>query len=742
MPLPFFALALISITLGSHPAPGPALEQPAFSTPATDAAASPTLSIVNTTVEPERLNRLSEIAGLLQDRSQNTAALLTEASRLCGFVIWNEGREKLAEPLGAPRLQLAITDVEIKEYAQMFRAGHSVVLSDLIGMLDVVYKGVGSEPSCEPMVMDWLTQGVRSRNPSIQALCSFLQDLSSYRGNGASSMFMRGDEVLDPVQTLLILRVLTQEIGGALRNVIAKEKPTTLLASLAPEQEKEVNGTAEDAWVGGYTGLWGSITEATGKAETYGKKVGKANAILSIVKFITTYLYLSGDILVEAPGQPLIRTLGSRPSDAGQYRKVVAKFWLDGTKVTDWLKDNRSIVALAGLDLDMPKTGALKGLPTEWIVKQGTLRGNQLITVEQGGPQLDKVVTDKNGEATVGFEGLPQPVALDPKKVMPLDRIVPITVTPQVKEVTAQQDLVDAVLGAIGLKDGPTGLLTPVMEMLYRMKWKGAVNLLLHVQDWRQGDTVGQLEITIKAAGHDFTSEKADRMSINRNLVFQDIGMIVAGGEVPGLTIDPRILEKLGPVERKQMEDGMKQMADLAKKRDFIGDKPGTVDVSINDSAFSRSADGCDLVEVTQNRTWTGAFHGEFADQTEKTHQSMFRVSVDTEQKVARVTGSSMLNVIVTGATRGGPKLATQKSATASPNAEVEPMSIFARLDIKPPFKGGEVEIPLKETPVIGTNATNYYGSISIPFTFGPDNRYSGNIIFAYSVTRLAAKPK
>ena len=41
---------------------------------------------------------------------------------------------------------------------------------------------------------------------------------------------------------------------------------------------------------------------------TWAEGAGKANAILSIVKFIATYTFLEGEIRVEAPGQPLVRT--------------------------------------------------------------------------------------------------------------------------------------------------------------------------------------------------------------------------------------------------------------------------------------------------------------------------------------------------------------------------------------------------------------------------------------------------
>ncbi|MBZ0153034.1 MAG: hypothetical protein K8J09_16035, partial [Planctomycetes bacterium] len=82
--------------------------------------------------EGARLNRLVELVGLLQDTNLEAVPLATEAVRLAGFTIWDEDRTPLAEPLGAPRLGLAITDAELRAYATMLREGQRVQRDDLI----------------------------------------------------------------------------------------------------------------------------------------------------------------------------------------------------------------------------------------------------------------------------------------------------------------------------------------------------------------------------------------------------------------------------------------------------------------------------------------------------------------------------------------------------------------------------------------------------------------------------------
>ncbi len=705
----------------------PPAENPKGSTPNPRPASAPAYKSGDPKQESERINRLSEIARLLQDPKEDTVALLTEAARLCGFAIWTEDRAKIADPSGAPRLKLAVTDAEIREYAEMFRTGDSVVLKDLIAMVDVVYAGIGSKPSCGPMIMEWLQNGGRSENPSVRALTSFLQSLGAYRGGGSASLFKTGNESLDPIQSLLILRVVTEEIGEALRKALAKEKPPPRSASFNHTQQAgEAPGWAEDAFAGGITGLWDHLTPGTG-LEAYGEKVGKANAILSIIKFIATYVFLKGDVRVEAPGQPLIRTMDFH---AGEVRKVVARFWIDGMKVTDWMKDHRVLVALAGLDLDMPKTGALKGVPTDWAVDQSNLVAHQLIKTTGGTGALHNRMTDEKGEASVEWEGFPQPVVLDPKKVMPMPKQARITVIPSVKEIGMQQDLVDAVTGAIGIKGGPVGFITPLMEMLYRLKWTGSASLVLQVRDWSQADTIGQLSISMRENWSRIRNTTAERHTIDRSLVYTDVGMQVIGGEPPPAP-DPGVFAHATPLERQQMEAWIKQQAEMAKKRVFNGERPGAMRYSINDLRWKRSpADECgDTDETTTTTTWIGSDTRAYAP-TDK-----FQVSVDLEKMIVTVSADSLLKVKFVEITKTGKITGRQDKDDVK--------SIFFGLKLLPPFDRDEpIEIPLKETKVIDSDATNYYGAVTIPFTYGKVTEYKGNIIFSYSVTRKVVKPK
>lgn len=683
--------------------------------------------------EAERIDRLNEIARLLQDKKQDTVALMTEAVRLCGFAIWTEDRAKVAEPLGAPRLKLAITDTEIEDYAEMFRDGNSVALKDIIGMLDVVYKDDASQPSCGPILQNWLQNGVRSGNPSVRALTSFLQSLSAFREGGAQSLFESGDEALDPIQSLLILRVATEEMASALRKSAKADKPDLLQASLNPiqdDEEEDEIAWAEDATSAGIAGLFESISEVTGKAHSYTKKVKKANALLVVAKFIATYAMLKGDIRVEDgkgnPGQPLIRTKTRRAGDG--VRTVIAKFWISGTGPTNWLKKHRKLLALAGFEADMPKPGALKGVPTFWTVDQSNLAANQLIQTT-GAVALDKVETDAKGEAKVDWEGYPQPIDLDPKKVMPLNKQVWISVTPQVKEIKVQQDLVDAVLGAIGLHRGPQGFVTILFEMLYHLKWNGTKSLLLNVRDWQAADTIGQFDASTKETWTKTSYSSAQRWSVNRKLRFVDVGMLAFGGEnVP--EIDPRVFEHMSELDRKQMEVGMKGMAELAKKRTFQGSVPGQTIMKISDLNWLRGADGCQLEDSTSKTTWVGEDSRAY-EATGSTHD-VFTVSVDLEKKIATVIVGAAVKIKFVSIDDVGKMTGRQEKE--------ELMNVLGGLTLLPPYHD-KIEIPLKETKVIDSDAMNYYGAVTIPYYYR-SKELQGKLIMSYSVTRKVVKKK
>lgn len=669
---------------------------------------------------PVQSQRLSEIAAALKEGKSDGAALLTEAARLCGFEIWTEDRAKLMDSLVQPGLGLAVTDKEISAYAQMFKRGDRIAMADLVAGFRVIHDEIGDETSMDLYIDRLVRRNLFEGKAAQRNLAAFLQDLASTHDEpGDVPLSMTTN--LDAIQALLVMRVISEELGGGLRKA-ARQNPETYASARAVPAQDEGPGWAQDAFAGGITGLWEKVVEKLG---TGGQKatnaVGKANALSAISKFIMTYQFLKGEMRLEGRGQPLIRT---KDFDAGDERTTVVRFYIDGAGITDWLKDNRKYFHTLGLDLDTPKSGPLAKIETFWEVGQSRKYATkQLIQAVRGTTNLARLKTDENGEARVTWEGKPQPKKIDPKKAMPVMKSVWISATPQAKSVEMQQDLVDAVMGAMGIRSGPAGMITPIMEMLYRMKWNCPAHFELQVRDWVEGETFGQLTVEARGSGFSYSRENTVKMSIDHTFTISDYEMQVLGGEAMP-AIDPETLKRMPPDVRKQMEAGMKQMAELAKRRQFQGMGPGTGTLSINDSSLQQFVEiSCGESVVEISNTWRGAetktlepFMGPFT----------FAVTANLESKQAVVNFGGQIEGL--HSYRAGRKSGSDKTKlTFMDRIEIDPASLD---------KDRNIIVPLKETPLPGQNASNYYGAATIKFKFGPKNMFTGSMIISYSVTR------
>lgn len=710
--------------------------------------------------EDARIERLAEIAARLQDEKTDAVPLLTEAVGLMGFSIQTEEHARLAPPKAGPALHLAITDSEIKGYSELFRRHNSVSLADLINTLDYSYRSMGSKTSCRAEIVNWLERGTDSDNASIRALVAFLQDLSVLRPNNNFSGFDRRDVELDPIQTLLIVRVVTEDMTAPVRKAMRrraqlnenKDSAGVRFANAAYKDAPpgicgdEENGWAEDGFVGVLNGIYEQALEHAKEAskyfgesaELYKGETGRINALSALTKFILTYTYLEGDLEVEAPGEPLIRTKDRRPGDTP--RTVAAKFRINGRKLTDFLKEHRCALALLGIDTDMPKSGDLKGIETAWRVGQDPADGKRIIQTTKA-VNLDRVPVEEQGEdsvaARVEWTGAPQRTDLDPKKVMPYTRSVPIYVTPQAKHPEIKQDLVDAILGVYGAREGGPGLLTPIYEQLYRLKWKGTISHDLRVRDWMQDFATGGLTIRIQASGHLFRPTSATVINLDRQLDFTQTQMkVVAGGLPPGFDPNSKeMIAQLPEYQRAGAEKALEKEAEMAKKQTFIGTGPGKIKMSFHDSTFTRSAvEDCEVVKGERQTNIDGVLNEtDFELGSFPPDMTLFRVDVDVEKKTAVVQGD--YNLLVR-------KIVTETADKQNiPHAPVdEKHKIFQNLKILPPFDGKNgITIPVKEdqflTQFDNGSGYGYSGSVMIPFTFG-NGHFKADALFSFYVWR------
>lgn len=719
---------------------------------------------IQETAVPETIavQRLDTITQKLKGAS-DPVPLLTEAVRLCGFAVWTEDRQPVSQPLGDAHLGLALTTLEIKDFAQMYQRGDTVKFGDLTGAYDYLLRGTTKKLATKNILRPLLTQGTLSANATTRSLTFFLRSLASKHANGGD-VFYRDDSDLDPIQALILTRLTMEEMRVPLHQLRANLLKKVLLAGQSPSEPAEAPGWAEDAFVGGVTGLQDALSDleidgapsAVSAAQGVVKEVkgvtNRINAGATFTKFLLTYTYLQGRMEIAAPGNPLVRTKDREPGDV---RTVTAKFYIDGAKATDDLKDFRKQLAFIGMDTDMPKTGPLKGVETYWDLDQSRrYESKQMVQAVSGTGDLSKIRTDSNGVATVKFEGKAHNPPLDPKRVRPWMRQVTISVTPQFKSVEMMQDLVDATTGAIAVRgaagkgvaiaegggegagigiDDFAAVLTPVMEMLYRSKWKGSVSKVLRVKDWQQATEFASVTLDAKGVASVTSRDLVATYSIDRHLEGQDL--VMSGMFLDGL---PKVdLSHVPESMRAQMEKSMKQMQEMASKPKFVFVGPGEINGSIQDLTSIDSIEHiCGDSHSQSMLTVSGTKNSQVGDEAE-THSgvNLFSIELDPARKVAKVLLQSSLN-----AHKETDHIEDGKSPQ---HTEIDtPMDILEGISLsggKSSYEG--IEVPYKAEEDAATGTVTYTGEVSLPFDVGPKKKDKGTLIVKFKASHKKKNP-
>ena len=132
-----------------------------------------------------------------------------------------------------------------------------------------------------------------------------------------------------------------------------------------------------------------------------------------------------------------------------------AKFMIDGSKIQDFLKENRLFLnSITGgtLDFDSPKTSPITGRH-QWEIEQDRFSSDNLaVTPVRGTGDFSKLQTDENGIPKLTVEGARRRKPLDRRLLIPYIRRVRVIVTPQIKETEMRQDILDAFTTSTGIR--------------------------------------------------------------------------------------------------------------------------------------------------------------------------------------------------------------------------------------------------------------------------------------------------
>jgi len=560
---------------------------------------------------PSPVARLNQIAyDITHNYGGDPTAEFKEACQLIGFGIWKDGPDFTPQTNNSP-IHLAVTEGEIRDYSQMFRQNHSVKLSDMLSAYDDMVNKMGAKVSISTNVMSFLGDTGWSNNMPTFYLQTFLRALNSNHMMSTGSSFT-ADSQLDPLQSLLLMRVISEDIGTPIRKHLKAKKPFSLASAelanestygslpfpINPQQSgsapAQIPGWAEDLYVGTIGQIYGAIDSWEGQSGSAGlnflSSLSYFNGAMSLIKFISAYVKLDGDVSM-TPGAPLVRTLDT--SEQGALATLKATFKIKGDATSETMADLRKYLALiGGMDLGQPREAPLKGVETEWLIGQSTKYATKQVIETQRGKSvnLSKVVTDDNGTASVPIAGKPQFHEIDKNTAQQIQKHVVIQVTPQL---ASNDVLSDPINIALGIRSGPIGMLGVVQSFIQHMKWQGTVKYDLIVTDFVPGDVFGTLTVDLNATYSDPNiSAGSNQSTISRSLKIEGAKLKVFGGGVPNVpNIDPSVLSQLSDAQKKQVADALAKAQSpyggaSSVLRYMVSGDVGSWSMKINDTSY------------------------------------------------------------------------------------------------------------------------------------------------------------
>ena len=407
---------------------------------------------------------------------------------------------------------------------------------------------------------------------------------------------LTGDPRITAIEFLFVSRV-AYGVGFRLAKEQLKPRLTSLSSVLIPQpirspfdfpnqsQTRELEGYEQDSVAWGLTQLNNLIAECfkqSGVAEEgiekMGKITGNLGAMASIFKFFASYLCLEAKF--ELVGDPPLQRTYSNVVDA-ERKTLKVTITTNPERAMRMMKDYRYLASLLGVDSDMPQAGPLADVETAWSLPDQPMAPSKQF-VRFVGSDILRIKTDSSGTAQCDIEGVRQRRQIDPKKAAQINRTARITVTPQLKPPSMEQDLTDAVTSALGIFGSLGGVnpaklpsqwsvdgiskgdalpfvgafLTPIMETLYRGKWLMPLGYKLLVKDWGYSGFVGTINFTVAGSGQEKVGDRSASWKFDRQV------------EVPDVTL---LLKTPMPNEEtiKQQGDGAYQMRyvdDLTRK--------------------------------------------------------------------------------------------------------------------------------------------------------------------------------
>jgi hypothetical protein len=444
---------------------------------------------------------------------------------------------------------------ELAATAKLYGEGYGVMVSHLSEAFTRSIPEL-KDAQLATVLLDGIRAGTRSNNPGLRFWSRFIVEL----GRNSQTPYDLLTQVdpaktrLDAIQVALLLSRLAGDLAvfekQAERNIPTINGRTngdatrrgrhpssllradrthhsvarygTRLSTQAPCGTSDTQDLILDYNALTSTTLFGLLANRLGgRVGSYGGKVGIANIVLTVLKFIATYALLNVELSMD--GDTLVRTQDTKP---GARHTLSAKLRID---TGQWQNINclRPVLNAAGLDIDLPKDGPLSGVTASWsVVLGGDNRGwienvsDILNGIESSGDALvfldampgtdrspGKQVTDGNGLSQIYIVGAPQKEDLSKRKLFEVNKAAGVTVGVQIKpmKIKDTQDALSNIIDIAGnafsflTGDAIGGSVGVLSETLYRSNWYSAQPFYFVVKDWEPCNGQWQGTITYVA---------------------------------------------------------------------------------------------------------------------------------------------------------------------------------------------------------------------------------------------------
>lgn len=539
---------------------------------------------------------------LMDDVSKLSQATTPDPTQLqttlhdSGFTIWNSGRKVTLAATPGNDLGLAITSDEIKTFGKMYQRGDRIPLSSYCAALEGLYQKLDMDLKFQPIIHNFVFGGMLQTKASVRNTSNLVMLLAGTHKSDLDTQF-EDSATLDPIQVLVLTRMITETINAGIAKRLG---PTEIFASITPNFQQGqgfhwsnyTSGTAQDFIMGMGSGASGLIIDhqldKVGAHNPLSDAMSIGQVAVSLLKFMSTYAFLRGDISVVTPGEPLVRRKDKSP---GEDRDLKAHLYFDAPAFMQALKDMRAEMALltaGNLDTDVTTSGPLSGVEADWeIVGDRKEPSKHLVQWAPGNNPLRRV-TDSNGDTTIKIQGAPRLVDISKeRKIFPDMKSVGLQVSCQVKSNSLPQAAVDHITSLFGIASlNPLSFVNTGLETISRMRWSVAANKKLAIKDWKGATDSIDLEFSINGSGQSTNVYQPFAIFINRYLKLEDCSLtLVQMGGLKQVQITDDLIKSLPPEARKALEEQARLMKEMAGSLNGGVTGEGNVTIRIADVA-------------------------------------------------------------------------------------------------------------------------------------------------------------